>query len=173
MAEVPGQRLCAQINTAEPGQSLERPVRQPAGRKSRGIVRHVFTHFPPGTDRYSTPARQAGQAPEGYRFHRSDELPIEALPSCSMRKVLAHALTGIFRTPGLARAGRKREPASLETVRKKRRPWISNGFPWPCDNSALSVLLAHDTDKMPSQIEFMPFISTFLAPLRAPVPCSG
>jgi A/G-specific adenine glycosylase len=61
-------------------------------RRTAGIVRHVFTHFPLELIVYvaEVPARTA--APKGARWVKIAELAGEALPSL-MRKVLAHALT--------------------------------------------------------------------------------
>jgi A/G-specific adenine glycosylase len=60
-------------------------------RKTAGIVRHVFTHFPLELTVFMSevPARTA--APQGTRWIKIAELEGEALPSL-MRKVIAHAL---------------------------------------------------------------------------------
>jgi len=61
-------------------------------RRTTGVVRHVFTHFPLELSVYAAelPARTA--APKGTRWVKISALAEEALPSL-MRKVLAHALT--------------------------------------------------------------------------------
>jgi len=60
-------------------------------RRTAGVVRHVFTHFPLELSVYvaDLPARTA--APKGTRWVTMSELGGEALPSL-MRKVVAHAL---------------------------------------------------------------------------------
>ncbi len=62
-----------------------------AWRRTAGIVRHVFTHFPLELSVYlaEVPARM--KAPAGTRWVPITELAGEALPSL-MRKVVAHAL---------------------------------------------------------------------------------
>jgi A/G-specific adenine glycosylase len=67
-------------------------LRQPlAWRKTAGVVRHVFTHFPLELIVFmaEVPARTA--PPQGTRWIKMTELEGEALPSL-MRKVIAHAL---------------------------------------------------------------------------------
>ena len=68
--------------------ALRKPM---AWRKTAGVVRHVFTHFPLELTVYvsDVPARTA--APKGTRWIEISELDGEALPSL-MRKVIAHAL---------------------------------------------------------------------------------
>jgi A/G-specific adenine glycosylase len=61
-------------------------------RRTAGIVRHVFTHFPLELTVYLAEVPARTPAPRGSRWARISELPGEALPSL-MRKVLAHALT--------------------------------------------------------------------------------
>jgi A/G-specific adenine glycosylase len=67
------------------------PRKPLAWRKTAGLVRHVFTHFPLELVVFisEVPARTA--APKGTRWVKIAELAGEALPSL-MRKVLAHAL---------------------------------------------------------------------------------
>jgi A/G-specific adenine glycosylase len=62
-----------------------------AWRKTAGIVRHVFTHFPLELIVYVSDVPARTTAPTGTRWARISELGGEALPSL-MRKVIAHAL---------------------------------------------------------------------------------
>jgi len=66
--------------------------KSPSWRRTAGVVRHVFTHFPLELTVYATevPARTA--APKDARWIAISELDGQALPSL-MRKVVAHALT--------------------------------------------------------------------------------
>jgi A/G-specific adenine glycosylase len=66
-------------------------ITQKAWRRTAGVVRHVFTHFPLELTVYMAelPARAA--APAGTRWVAFNDLSGEALPSL-MRKVIAHAL---------------------------------------------------------------------------------
>jgi A/G-specific adenine glycosylase len=66
-------------------------IKKNAWRRTAGVVRHVFTHFPLELTVYMAelPARAA--APAGTRWVAFDVLSGEALPSL-MRKVIAHAL---------------------------------------------------------------------------------
>ena len=68
-----------------------------AWRRTAGVVRHVFTHFPLELAVYTAdvPARTA--APKGTRWVPIAELKDEALPSL-MRKVVAHGLPAIEKT---------------------------------------------------------------------------
>ena len=59
-------------------------------RRTTGVVRHVFTHFPLELIVFTADVPAGVAAPEGARWIRIAELPGEALPSV-MRKVLAHA----------------------------------------------------------------------------------
>jgi len=64
----------------------------PKWRRTAGIVRHVFTHFPLELAVYVADVPARTPAPTGTRWIAIAELAGEALPSL-MRKVLAHALT--------------------------------------------------------------------------------
>jgi A/G-specific adenine glycosylase len=66
--------------------------KSPTWRRTIGIVRHVFTHFPLELTVYTTDVRARTPAPKETRWIAISELAGEALPSL-MRKVLAHALT--------------------------------------------------------------------------------
>jgi A/G-specific adenine glycosylase len=67
-------------------------LRQPlAWRKTAGVVRHVFTHFPLELIVYMSEVPPRTAAPKGTRWTKVAELDGEALPSL-MRKVIAHAL---------------------------------------------------------------------------------
>ena len=61
-------------------------------RRTAGVVRHVFTHFPLELTVYAADVPARTPAPKGTRWIAIAELAGEALPSL-MRKVLAHALT--------------------------------------------------------------------------------
>jgi A/G-specific adenine glycosylase len=61
-------------------------------RRTAGIVRHVFTHFPLELTVYAADVPARTPALKGTRWIAISELAGEALPSL-MRKVLAHALT--------------------------------------------------------------------------------
>ena len=61
-------------------------------RRSPGIVRHVFTHFPLELKVYAAELPPGAPAPDGMRWIAPADIPGEALPSL-MRKVLAHAPT--------------------------------------------------------------------------------
>jgi A/G-specific adenine glycosylase len=62
-----------------------------AWRKTAGVVRHVFTHFPLELIVYMSEVPARTTAPKGTRWIEISELNGEALPSL-MRKVIAHAL---------------------------------------------------------------------------------
>ncbi len=64
----------------------------PKWRRTAGIVRHVFTHFPLELTVYAAAIPARTPAPKDTRWIAIAELAGEALPSL-MRKVLAHALT--------------------------------------------------------------------------------
>jgi A/G-specific adenine glycosylase len=65
--------------------------RRTAWRKTIGVVRHVFTHFPLELSVYIAELPAATPAPSGARWIALAGLAGEALPSL-MRKVVAHAL---------------------------------------------------------------------------------
>jgi A/G-specific adenine glycosylase len=60
-------------------------------RKTPGVVRHVFTHFPLELMVYRAEVPGTAEAPAGTRWVAIDRLGDEALPSL-MRKVVAHGL---------------------------------------------------------------------------------
>ncbi len=66
--------------------------KSPTWRRTVGIVRHVFTHFPLELTVYAADVPARTPAPKDMRWIAISELAGEALPSL-MRKVLAHALT--------------------------------------------------------------------------------
>jgi A/G-specific adenine glycosylase len=65
--------------------------KQPAWRKTAGVVRHVFTHFPLELFVYTADVPAQTPAPAGTRWVAVASLAGEALPSL-MRKVVAHGL---------------------------------------------------------------------------------
>ncbi len=93
MTEVPTTEWSAgfQENTAlksAPRFALGKPVKW---RRTAGIVRHVFTHFPLELTVYAADVPARLPAAKGTRWVALTELAGEALPSL-MRKVVAHAL---------------------------------------------------------------------------------
>ncbi len=66
--------------------------KSPNWRRTVGIVRHVFTHFPLELTVYAADVPARTLAPKDTRWIAISDLAGEALPSL-MRKVLAHALT--------------------------------------------------------------------------------
>ena len=67
-------------------------ARKPAAwRKTAGVVRHVFTHFPLELSVYTADVPWQTPAPAGARWVALASLHGEALPSL-MRKVVAYAL---------------------------------------------------------------------------------
>jgi A/G-specific adenine glycosylase len=66
--------------------------KSPTWRRTLGIVRHVFTHFPLELAVYAADLPARTPAPKDTRWTAISDLAGEALPSL-MRKVLAHALT--------------------------------------------------------------------------------
>jgi A/G-specific adenine glycosylase len=67
------------------------PHRSLVWRKTAGVVRHVFTHFPLELTVYRTEVPLKAKAPQGMRWVAIADLADEALPSL-MRKVVAHGL---------------------------------------------------------------------------------
>jgi A/G-specific adenine glycosylase len=63
-----------------------------AWRRTTGVVRHVFTHFPLELAVYAADVPARTPAPAGTRWVPLDEISGEALPTL-MRKVIAHAQT--------------------------------------------------------------------------------
>jgi A/G-specific adenine glycosylase len=66
--------------------------KSPKWRRTVGVVRHVFTHFPLELTVYAADVPARTPAPKDTRWTAISELAGEALPSL-MRKVLAHVLT--------------------------------------------------------------------------------
>ena len=64
-------------------------VKQNKWRRTAGVVRHVFTHFPLELTVYAVELSAKVAAPGGTRWVAFDDLSGEALPSL-MRKVIAH-----------------------------------------------------------------------------------
>jgi A/G-specific adenine glycosylase len=62
-----------------------------AWRRTAGVVRHVFTHFPLELAVYTADVAAGTPAPDGTRWVALENAAAEALPSL-MRKVVAHAL---------------------------------------------------------------------------------
>ncbi len=76
------------LNSAPQFAALREPL---AWRKTAGVVRHVFTHFPLELTVFMSEVPAGTAAPHGTRWIAVAELEGEALPSL-MRKVIAHAL---------------------------------------------------------------------------------
>jgi A/G-specific adenine glycosylase len=94
MAEVPTTAWTADFdpNEALLGAPRFKPSRRSlAWRKTAGVVRHVFTHFPLELTVYRTEVPRRAKAPQGTRWVAIADLADEALPSL-MRKVVAHGL---------------------------------------------------------------------------------
>jgi A/G-specific adenine glycosylase len=94
MTEVPTTEWSKDFDGSQAANSAPRfaSVRKAiAWRKTAGIVRHVFTHFPLELIVYVSDVPARTTAPTGTRWARISELGGEALPSL-MRKVIAHAL---------------------------------------------------------------------------------
>jgi A/G-specific adenine glycosylase len=94
MAEVPTTAWTANFDHDEALLDAPRfkpPHRSLAWRKTAGVVRHVFTHFPLELTVYRTELPRQVKAPPGMRWVAIADLADEALPSL-MRKVVAHGL---------------------------------------------------------------------------------
>jgi len=94
MTEVPTTEWSKDFDasTAENGAPRFAAMRKPvAWRKTLGVVRHVFTHFPLELIVYVSDVPARTVAPKGTRWVEISDLGGEALPSL-MRKVIAHAL---------------------------------------------------------------------------------
>jgi A/G-specific adenine glycosylase len=92
MAEVPTTAWAADFDEAMALAEAPRfPPKQVAWRKTPGVVRHVFTHFPLELTVYRTELPRQMAAPAGTRWKAIAKLADEALPSL-MRKVVAHGL---------------------------------------------------------------------------------
>jgi A/G-specific adenine glycosylase len=88
MTEVPTTEWSADFS--DKGAEKSAPVAKLRWRKTVGIVRHVFTHFPLELSVYAAHAPKKLRAPKSMRFVPLAALESEALPSV-MRKVIAHA----------------------------------------------------------------------------------
>jgi A/G-specific adenine glycosylase len=94
MTEVPTTEWSKHFDASQATNSAPRfaSVRKTmAWRKTAGIVRHVFTHFPLELTVYVADVPARTSAPKGMRWVKTSELGGEALPSL-MRKVIGHAL---------------------------------------------------------------------------------
>jgi A/G-specific adenine glycosylase len=91
MTEVPTTEWTKDFDESVALQTAPRfPARKsPNWRRTAGIVRHVFTHFPLELSVYAADIPERTPAPEGTRWIAAANLAGEALPSV-MRKVIAH-----------------------------------------------------------------------------------
>lgn len=87
MTEVPGSAWSVEYKESV----SDAPLANIKWRKTVGIVRHVFTHFPLELTVYAARVPAKTRAPKGMRFVPLTALDSEALPSV-MRKVITHAL---------------------------------------------------------------------------------
>ena len=88
MTEVPGSAWTHDFNVADAEDAAPLAAKW---RRLRGVVRHVFTHFPLELTVFVAQVPRATKAPKGARWVKLDAAGDEALPNV-MRKVLAHAL---------------------------------------------------------------------------------
>jgi len=91
MTEVPGSDWTHDFDAANALAAAPRFAAAVEWRRIKGVVKHVFTHFPLELTVYAAHAARAAKPPKGARWVRLADLPGEALPNV-MRKVLAHAL---------------------------------------------------------------------------------
>jgi len=92
MAEVPTTAWAADFDDSQALAAAPRfSPKQVTWRKTTGVVRHVFTHFPLELMVYRTELPRDVAAPAGTRWTAIAQLGDEALPSL-MRKVVAHGL---------------------------------------------------------------------------------
>ena len=91
MTEVPTTEWSKDFATSQALDHAPRWRKPVAWRKTAGVVRHVFTHFPLELIVYMSEVPPRTAAPKGTRWIEIAELDGEALPSL-MRKVIAHAL---------------------------------------------------------------------------------
>jgi A/G-specific adenine glycosylase len=96
MTEVPTTQWTSDFEEAKARQSAPRfasgkHAKRITWRRTAGVVRHVFTHFPLELSVYVAELPPKTPAPAGARWVEIMELGGEALPSL-MRKVLQHAL---------------------------------------------------------------------------------
>ncbi len=95
MAEVPTTAWTADFDDSQALAAAPRfgsSQRSIAWRKTAGVVRHVFTHFPLELTVYRSEVPPAAAAPPDTRWTAIAALGQEALPSL-MRKVVAHAMS--------------------------------------------------------------------------------
>ena len=136
-----------------------------------GIVRHFLsTHFPleltvstPGSTGRPGPARDIAFSPVPTKL--ATEAPAPASCARSSRMPCRHSARRQTR-------GAERENRRHGTVRGKRPPWKVTASPLAMRQSALSCLLAHDTDTHAEPDRIHAVIRFFASFLRAPVPCS-
>ena len=91
MTEVPTTEWSKDFVASKALNDAPRFRKSTAWRKTAGVVRHVFTHFPLELTVYMSEVPPRTAAPQGTRWIKIAELDGEALPSL-MRKVIAHAL---------------------------------------------------------------------------------
>jgi A/G-specific adenine glycosylase len=93
MTEVPTTEWSKDFAEAEALTAAPRfpAMKQSQWRRTAGVVRHVFTHFPLELTVYTAEFPAKAAAPAGTRWVAFNDLSGEALPSL-MRKVIAHAL---------------------------------------------------------------------------------
>ena len=94
MTEVPTTEWAKDFNAGKATECAPRFAsrQKPAvWRRTLGVVRHVFTHFPLELIVYVSDVPTRTAAPQGTRWVKISEIGGEALPSL-MRKVIAHAL---------------------------------------------------------------------------------
>jgi A/G-specific adenine glycosylase len=86
MTELPGSEWSAEYKES----TRAAPIPRLKWRRTTGVVRHVFTHFPLELTVYAASVPKKTRAPKDMRFVALGALDEEALPSV-MRKVIAHA----------------------------------------------------------------------------------
>jgi A/G-specific adenine glycosylase len=91
MTEVPGSEWSHEFDAHEALRHTPRFGVRLRWRRSPGLVRHVFTHFPLELTVFTAQAPRGTRAPNGARWVALSGLADEALPNV-MRKVIAHAL---------------------------------------------------------------------------------
>jgi A/G-specific adenine glycosylase len=97
MAEVPTSAWTHDLPEQDALAAAPRPHgTQPKWRRVRGVVSHVFTHFPLRLQVYIATVSEAARAPKGTRWVPIAHLGGEALPSL-MRKVITRALDDLTR----------------------------------------------------------------------------
>lgn len=89
MTEVPGSDWTHDFDERHALRSAPR-LKGAKWRRVRGVVRHVFTHFPLELAVFVTSVAHSTPAPKGMRWHNLDGVFGEALPNV-MRKVILHA----------------------------------------------------------------------------------